>query len=48
MIVLIHLGWLAAGVWLARLLRHPLASRILNLLFAALLLATAIAAIARA
>jgi threonine/homoserine/homoserine lactone efflux protein len=48
MIVLIHLGWLSVGVSISRLLRHPLASRLVNLLFAAILLATAIIAVARA
>ena len=30
MIVLIHLFWLLAGVWLSRLLHHPVQSRIIN------------------
>ena len=47
MIVVIHLGWLTAGVSLSRLLRHPVASRIVNLLFAAILVVTAIIAVAR-
>lgn len=47
MIVVIHLGWLTAGVSLSRLLRHPVASRIVNLLFAAILIVTAIIAVAR-
>jgi threonine/homoserine/homoserine lactone efflux protein len=40
MIILIHVGWLIAGSSLARLLQQPAASRIINLAFAALLLAT--------
>jgi threonine/homoserine/homoserine lactone efflux protein len=47
MIVAIHVGWLAAGVSLSRLLRHPVSSRIVNLLFAAILIVTAVMAIAR-
>lgn len=47
MIVVIHLFWLMAGVSLSRLLRHPVTSRIVNLLFAAILLFTAIMAFAR-
>ena len=47
MIVVIHLVWLTAGVSLSRLLRHPLSSRIVNLLFAAILIATTVAAIVR-
>lgn len=46
MIVAIHVVWLLAGTAFARFLRHPLASRIINLLFAAtLVLATALAAL---
>jgi threonine/homoserine/homoserine lactone efflux protein len=45
MIVLIHVAWLAAGVSLSRLLRHPVSSRIVNLLFAAVLLVTTVLAI---
>lgn len=37
MIVLIHVGWLAAGVTLSRLMRDPNASRIINLLLSAVL-----------
>ena len=40
MIILIHVGWLIAGSSLARLLQQPTASRIMNLAFATLLLAT--------
>jgi threonine/homoserine/homoserine lactone efflux protein len=47
MIVLIHLVWLVAGVSLSRLLHDPASSRILNLLFAAILIATTILAIVR-
>lgn len=47
MIVVIHLCWLTAGVSLSRLLRHPVSSRIVNLLFAAILIITTITAIAR-
>ena len=44
MIVAIHLVWLLAGTALARFLRDPLASRIINLAFAAtLVLTTALA-----
>jgi len=45
-IVVIHLCWLTAGVWLSRLLHHPVSSRIVNLLFAAILIFTTIMAIA--
>jgi len=45
MIVAIHVLWLLAGVAFARFLRQPLASRIINLVFAAtLVLTTALAA----
>ncbi|HMG50894.1 MAG TPA: LysE family translocator [Inquilinus sp.] len=47
MIVLIHVAWLVAGSAFARLLRQPTASRIANLLFAAILLATTAMAIVR-
>jgi threonine/homoserine/homoserine lactone efflux protein len=46
MIVLIHVGWLTAGVSFSRLLQHPVSSRIVNLLFAAVLIVTTIIAIA--
>lgn len=46
MIVAIHALWLLAGTVFARLLRNPLASRIINLVFAAtLVLTTALAAL---
>ena len=45
MIVVIHFGWLAAGVSFSRLLHHPVGSRIVNLLFAAILIATTVMAI---
>ncbi len=47
MIVVIHVCWLSAGVSLSRLLHHPVSSRIVNLLFAAILIMTTIIAIAR-
>ena len=37
MIVLIHLFWLLAGVWLSRLLHHPVQSRIINVALAVVL-----------
>jgi len=40
MIAAIHLAWLAAGTVFARFLRNPLASRIINLIFAVVLVAT--------
>ena len=40
MIVAIHVLWLLAGVAFARFLRQPLASRIINLVFAATLVVT--------
>ncbi|MDX8479014.1 LysE family translocator [Mesorhizobium sp. VK24D] len=46
MIVAIHVAWLLAGTVFARLLRDPLASRVINLVFAAtLVLTTALAAL---
>lgn len=45
MIVAIHLLWLLAGAAFARLLRKPLASRIINLVFAVTLIATAALAV---
>ena len=46
MIVAIHVLWLLAGTAFSRLLRDPLASRIINLVFAAtLVLTTALAAL---
>lgn len=47
MIVVIHLAWLFAGASLARFLRDPPRSRIVNLAFAAILLATAVLALTR-
>lgn len=47
MIVVIHFCWLTAGVSLSRLLRHPVGSRIINILFAAVLMITTIMAIVR-
>jgi threonine/homoserine/homoserine lactone efflux protein len=40
MIVVIHLGWLLAGAALSRILSDPIRSRIANLAFAAILVAT--------
>jgi threonine/homoserine/homoserine lactone efflux protein len=40
MIVVIHAAWLLAGTGFARFLRHPVASRIINLIFAATLVLT--------
>jgi threonine/homoserine/homoserine lactone efflux protein len=45
MIVIIHGFWLTAGVSFSRLLRDPVSSRIVNVLFAAILIATTIMAI---
>jgi threonine/homoserine/homoserine lactone efflux protein len=45
MIVLIHLCWLVAGAALSRALRRPLISRIVNLIFAAVLVGTTLMAI---
>lgn len=45
MIVVIHAFWLTAGVSFSRLLRDPVSSRIVNLLFAAILIATTVVAI---
>ena len=42
MIVAIHVVWLLAGTGFARFLRHPLASRIINLVFAATLVLTTV------
>lgn len=47
MIVAIHLVWLLAGTAFARFLRHPLASRIINLAFAATLVLTTLLATPR-
>lgn len=45
MIVFIQVCWLYAGTVLARLLREPVAARIVNLLFAGLLVATTVAGV---
>lgn len=45
LIIVIHLCWLIGGVSLSRLLHHPVSSRIVNLLFAAILIVTAILAV---
>lgn len=45
MIVLIHLVWLLIGTWLARMLRNPLASRVVNLVLAMSLLVTSVLAV---
>ena len=45
MIVLIHLGWLLAGALLTRVLRDPVASRIVNVALAAVLVITTALAI---
>lgn len=47
MIVAIHAAWLLAGTAFARFLRHPLASRIINLVFAATLVLTTVLAALR-
>ena len=47
MIVVIHLVWLGAGVWLSRLLHNPTGARIVNLVFAAILVVTTALAIIR-
>lgn len=50
MIVVIHVGWLLAGAAFARLMHRPLVSRIVNVSFAAILIAStmpAVMAIAR-
>jgi threonine/homoserine/homoserine lactone efflux protein len=46
MIVIIHAFWLTAGVSLSRVLRHPVGSRIINVVFAAVLIGTTVVAIA--
>lgn len=40
-----HLLWLIVRVWLARLLRHPKMARGLNVLMAAILIATTVRAL---
>jgi threonine/homoserine/homoserine lactone efflux protein len=47
MIVAIHVCWLFAGASLSRILRHPVASRLLNLLFAVTLVLTTVPAFIR-
>ncbi|AZO36514.1 LysE family translocator [Mesorhizobium sp. M2A.F.Ca.ET.037.01.1.1] len=47
MIVAIHVVWLLAGTAFARFLRHPLASRVINLVFAATLVLTTLLAVLR-
>jgi threonine/homoserine/homoserine lactone efflux protein len=47
MIVLIHLGWLLGGAALSRALRDPVRSRIANVTFAVLLVASSVAAVLR-
>jgi len=44
MIVVIHMGWLVAGASLSRLLQDPAASRLINVLLAAALVAATLAA----
>jgi threonine/homoserine/homoserine lactone efflux protein len=45
MVVLIHLGWLLAGAALSRVLRDPVASRVVNVMLAAILVATSVIAV---
>jgi threonine/homoserine/homoserine lactone efflux protein len=47
MIAAIHGGWLVGGAALARFLRHPVASRIAHLLFAAMLIGTVLLSLMR-
>jgi threonine/homoserine/homoserine lactone efflux protein len=47
MIVVIHLSWLFAGASLFRVMQDPTLSRIVNILFAVLLLVTTVLAIAK-
>jgi threonine/homoserine/homoserine lactone efflux protein len=47
MIVVIHFAWLLAGASLARFLRDPARSRIVNVVFALVLLAAAVQALTR-
>ncbi|TIS52870.1 MAG: LysE family translocator, partial [Mesorhizobium sp.] len=47
MIVAIHVVWLLAGTAFARFLRNPLASRVINLVFAATLVLTTALAVLR-
>jgi threonine/homoserine/homoserine lactone efflux protein len=48
MIVVIHAIWLTSGIALARLLRHPVAARVVNLAFAAVLVGTTVLMLLRA
>jgi threonine/homoserine/homoserine lactone efflux protein len=45
MVIVIHIAWLIAGTTLSQLLRHPVRSRIANLLFAVALVATTLMAL---
>jgi threonine/homoserine/homoserine lactone efflux protein len=45
MIVFIHVGWLLAGASLSRVLSDPVASRIANVAFAGILVATSVVAV---
>ena len=45
MVVLIHLGWLVAGASLSRVLRDPVASRIVNVALSLVLVATSVLAV---
>ena len=45
MIVVIHIAWLLAGTSLSRMLSDPAASRIANLAFAGILIATSLLAV---
>jgi len=47
MIVVIHVGWLLAGTTFSRVLYDPLKSRVVNVVFAAGLLATIVLALAK-
>lgn len=47
MVVVIHIAWLLAGASLSRVLSDPTASRIVNLAFAGILIATGLLAILR-
>jgi hypothetical protein len=45
MVVGVHAGWLLAGISLSRMLRDPLASRIVNVILAAVLVVTSAIAV---
>jgi threonine/homoserine/homoserine lactone efflux protein len=47
MIVVIHLAWVFAGASLSRFLRDPVISRIANVVFALVLVATAVVPLLR-